>query len=491
MVRRIFAIVLIVLGLGTIGAAVASGTIWRPDDRVTLTLPAAPDVPVVISAPGVLNAVDNQVDVRLVGSTAETPIVLAMARENDARAWIGESAHWEITGLADWETLSYADSRDDGATTDPSATDEASASGEATEEPSASESAAATDDPSASASPTEAPSDEADPNATVPNPSGSDLWVEELTGTGELEYSWTAVPGRWVMLVASDGTLPAPQVELTWDRPVETPFVRPGIILGSVVLLLGLGLLILQILADLEKRRGRREAAAIAASGEIAAVPTPENGDRPLTRREIRHAEEARRRGVRPAKEVGTTAAAAPAADGASDATETIPAVTAAGASAPTPTTPEEGDDAGELDAWVRSGAASPLLHEGERTAPADLDVQQDATEADTHEATPVEATGQQPDRGPWWRRRSTRDESEASAAVTAPDGEPAAAAPTEPAPAPEAEPAPEPQASGDTDEIPAVEHEEPDAQEWGASWRQTWGLGAGENADEPKEGDR
>jgi hypothetical protein len=487
-VRRIFAIVLIVLGLGTIGAAIASGTIWRPDDRVTLALPETPDVPVVISAPGVLDAVDNKVAVRLVGATADTPLVLAMARENDARAWVGESAHWEITGLTDWETLSYIDSRDDAPTTDPT-TDPS-----ATQDPSAS--AEATGDPSASADATEAPSDAADPNATVPNPSGSDLWVEELTGTGELEYSWTAVPGRWVMLVATDGTQPAPAVELTWDRPVDTPFVRPGIILGSVVLLLGLGLLLLQILADLEKRRGRREAAATAASGEIAPVVVAADGDRPLTRREIRLAEEARRRG-RPARDTATDHPVE------ADATETIPAVPAGDASPegqasePTPTS----DDAGELDAWVRTGAASPLLHEGERTTPADLDVAQheSLSEADEAQEREVQKLGaDEPEAGEpaapqerseqpsWWRRRSRRDTPE----TPAPQPEAAASLP-EPEPAEEAPAEPEPRPSGETDEIPAVGNDEPDAQEWGASWRQTWGLSPDEDADEPKEGDR
>src|SRR5699024_12160049 len=41
--RRILAIVLIVLGLGTAGAAVASGIIWRPSEEVTATLPQDPD----------------------------------------------------------------------------------------------------------------------------------------------------------------------------------------------------------------------------------------------------------------------------------------------------------------------------------------------------------------------------------------------------------------------------------------------------------------
>ncbi|WP_156224472.1 hypothetical protein [Pseudactinotalea suaedae] len=525
MVRRIFAVVLIVLGLGTIGAAIASGTIWRPDDRVTLTLPATPDVPVVITAPGVLNAVDNDVDVRVVGAAADSPIVLAMARESDVLAWVADAPYWEITGLADWETLAYTDSRD-AATADPSET-----ATEATD--------AATDATDAPTDATEA-AEEPAPVETVPNPTGSDLWVEELTGTGELAYSWTAIPGRWVMLVATDGTQPAPQVELTWDREVETPFVQPGIILGSVVLLLGLGLLVMQLLADAEKRRARRAAVTPTAAGAVDdAVPAvvATDGERPLTRREIRLADEARRRGARPE----SAAAADQDAGAVGDQTETIPAVPAeaepaedrapgahaAPAAAPEAAVDEPADDAGELDAWVRSGSASPLMHEGDRTTPADLEVGA-GERTDEHAAVqPPEATPsdeEPPARESWWRRRSARrSEEPVVAAESASTQESEQAANEQAAEADRPEPvtqtgqagqadhaaevvgngADEPAAgddvpaAGETDEIPAVRpDDEGDPQEWGASWRQTWGLGSAEPDqtdpdDEPKEGDR
>ncbi|WP_420110844.1 hypothetical protein [Pseudactinotalea sp.] len=477
MVRRIFAIVLIVLGLGTIGAAIASGTIWRPDDRVTLTLPATPDVPLVITAPGVLNAVDDDVDVRIVGASAESPIVMAMARESDVRAWIGDAPYWEVSGLTDWETLSYTDSRDaatEEPTEDPSA-GETEATDEATDE--------VTEDPTDEATESETPADEETPADTVPNPSGSDLWVEELTGTGELEYSWTAIPGRWVMLVATDGTEPAPRIELTWDREVETPFVQPGVILGSVFFVLGLGLLILQLLTDAEKRRSRRAAAAAAAAPAEAPVAITPEGDRPLTRREIRLAEEARRRGSRPEKRSGS-------GEGETETIPVVPAEAATSAESPAePATPAEGpesadDRAGELDAWVRGGAVSPLLHEGERTTPAGLELPEepatDHGDNTTEEAAPsgVETSS----REPWWRRRAGRKDvpSTAAGAEQAPD-------PTEPVVEPDGQTEavdPSPTAAS------GPEEEENGPQEWGASWRQTWGMGSDAET-EPKEGDR
>lgn len=462
MVRRIFAIVLIVLGLGTMGAAVASGTIWRPDDQVTLALPTTPDVPIVITAPGVLNAVDNQVDVRVVAEDPEAPVLIAMGRESDVRAWVDDAPHWEVTGLADWEILSYLDSRDE-PTADPSAspsedaTDGQSATptdGETTE---ATEEATETESPSEDAT-TDAPAEEEEP---LPDPAGSDLWVEEVTGTGEATYTWTAVPGRWVMLIASDGTQPAPQLQLTWAREVETPFMKPGIILGSVLTVLGLGLLIMQVLADLERRRARRASARAATEEQVTVAAAAADGERPLTRREIRLAEAKRRGKTGRTQEIPVTPSELEESEAASE---------QEGAHAQT-------GEANELDAWVRTGAASPLLHEGERTTPADLALPPSEEEEETPAAGGDEpaATSEpsQPEddarpRGRWWRRRRDRAEDEETGGTeleSQPDGEDVDL------------PTGQPTVGDDTEQIPVVNPDEPNPQTSGASWRQTWGL--------------
>lgn len=489
MARRIFAIVLVVLGLGTIGAAIASGTIWRPDDRVTLALAAAPDVPVVITAPGVLDAVDDTVDVRVVAADPSSPVVIAMGRESDVRAWVADAPHWEITGLADWETLAHTEATEGAApgdpTDDPTDATETTDGGEASESPS--DDAEETETPSDDAE-TEAPGDDAEAEP-LPDPAGSDLWVEEVTGTGEATYTWTSVPGRWVMLVATDGTQPAPQVELTWDREVETPFVQPGIILGSAVTLLGLALLVVQLLADLERRRARRAAARTAPE---PVVTTTVEGDRPLTRREIRLAAEAARRGRKGRSGGPATTTDEMTAVGA-ESPSTVEASddgTAAPETPPTASTPAEaGGD--ELAAWVRSGAASPLMHEGERTTPADLEL---GDEEPTPAAAPAPADAAGPDEGDdaprrtrvgadrpqgrdrWWRRRRDDAAAPAETEQAEPSGsdqpDAGGSVPEQASPGPAT-------GSGDTEQIPVVRpDDEPNPQTSGASWRETWGFG-------------
>lgn len=458
MLRRVVGIVLIVLGLSTIGAAVASGTVWRPDDRVTLTLGSQPDVPLVLVGAEVLAAVDDSVDIRLVGAEPDSPVILAIGQERDVRAWVADAPHWEITGLQDWETLTHESVEAAPATEEPTDGAEEPTDGteEATDEAEEATEAAAT---------------------AVPNPAGSDLWIEETTGTGELTRSWTDQTGPWLMLIASDGTAPAPQVELTWDREVATPLMVPGIIVGSVVTVLGAILLILQLLVDREKRRtAARVVTAESEAPEPELVPVAA-GDRPLTRRELRTGR--RQDGS------ATTVLPAPGADPEPD-RRTPSAPEPEGAS---PEAPE--DSAEELAAWVRTGSATPMLGDEQGLPPEDL-----APVEPSSEAAPA---ADEPDRP--LTRRERRLQQRAAESRAPADAPPADALPVGYATAPTwgpSSPWEPPAAAGsdsETAQIPAVgaevaaatpqESQDPhEPQVTAASWRQAWGLPATEDGE-------
>ena len=54
--------------------------------------------------------------------------------------------------------------------------------------------------------------------------------------------TWDDPPGRWLLLVAGDGTGPAPQtISMTWPREVETPLATPLLATGVVLLVLAAG----------------------------------------------------------------------------------------------------------------------------------------------------------------------------------------------------------------------------------------------------------
>ncbi|HLS61752.1 MAG TPA: hypothetical protein VK060_00070 [Ruania sp.] len=529
MLRRILAIVLIVLGLGTAGAAVASGTIWRPSEEVTATLPQDPDVPVVVAGGNVLATVNPNVTVTLTAPDSETPLVLAMGREADVRAWLDGSPYQEITGLTDWETLAV----EEGAAASEEPSEDASASEEPSEDASASEEAtedaSATEESSEDASGDEQAEDSS-ADATVPDPAGSDLWIEEITGTGELTYDWSQVEGRWLMLVATDGTEPAPDVSMTWTREVTTPLVVPGLIVGGVLFLIGLVWLIVELLVHREERRARRARSASSADEAAPAVATTAEDGTPLTRREIREAARAaaRKGGATSAPTAAESSAeeAASSADSAAspDQPEGAPSdwnAIISGAPAEQKTAEEdrlvdtpdqpEPDRSGaaetssdtasaesgatDLDEWVRQGRTgdqagpvstyeSPAPGRGLGSEPAgDLgrswqgtpgSGDTTATEADAVD-TPAEPAGK-PRR--WWQRRRRED-----AGATGPGAAEGAGT------APERTPEP----TGDSDAgagQASTAVDEPNPQASGASWRQTWGLSGTVTSPQPPDED-
>lgn len=239
MLRRILTIGMIVLGVAVIALAAASATLWRSSETVTAAVVERPDEPLVITDAGMLDVVADDVTIR-VRDPEGGPVVLAVGREADVLAWVGESPHTRITGLASWTDLA-----------------------------------------------TRAESGEGEGDAGGASPQGSDMWVVEATGDGEASIEWTHPGGRWSMLAATDGTAPAPVVELSWPQEVSTPFLVPGLVVGVILLLAGLGLVGASFLERREVRRRDEARAERAGTGELPAVAT----DAPtevLTRRQLR-----------------------------------------------------------------------------------------------------------------------------------------------------------------------------------------------------------
>jgi hypothetical protein len=222
--RRILSIALVAVGLVVIALAIASATVWRESETVTAALPADPGQPLLVTAPGVLELLDDQVTVTA-SAPDGAPVVLAVGRESDVTAWVGDAAHLSVTGLSSW---------------------------------------------------TELETSEVEGAAEVPSPAGSDLWVAEATGEGEASLAWGPQDGRYALLAATDGTAPAPRVELTWNRDVSTPFLVPGLVIGALLLIAG------AVLAYLTSRsRPTPAAAGGQGPGDASVAPgTPAGGTR-------------------------------------------------------------------------------------------------------------------------------------------------------------------------------------------------------------------
>ena len=232
MLRRIIAYVLVALGVVVIAAAIASATVWKSSDSVVATLESG-EVALVVTEPGVLDMVADEVTVTATAPEG-SPVTLAIGRDTDVAGWVGDAAHVQVTGLGSWTSLS---------------------------------------------------SEDVDGAAEAPSPAGSDMWVAEETGTGEVSLSWTQTDGRWSLLAATDGTAPAPAITLTWPQDVRTPFLVPGLVLGGILLVAGLAMIVLR---TLEKREAARKEAS---REERRARGEPVTGEMPAVREEAPGAE--------------------------------------------------------------------------------------------------------------------------------------------------------------------------------------------------------
>ena len=85
---RVLSIVLIVLGLLAVILAVASATIWRPSQTAVATLKPAATTAYVVTGDGVLNMVDSTVTITAKAKDANSTVTLAIARSEDAQAWL-------------------------------------------------------------------------------------------------------------------------------------------------------------------------------------------------------------------------------------------------------------------------------------------------------------------------------------------------------------------------------------------------------------------
>ncbi|WP_460707856.1 hypothetical protein [Myceligenerans halotolerans] len=216
--QRFLAILLILAGLGGAGYGVATATILRESDTVVATATPSGDATMLVTVPGVLGMVDESVTVR--ASVPEgQEVTLAIGTETDVLGWVGDDPYDSVTGMADWTELSVV----------PGAGVSDGDDGEAAEEGEEGEDA----------------SEPAERASDGPEPAGSDLWISEVSGETSVSMRYTDQPGPYVLLAAGvgEGAEP-PTVELTWPRPVTTPYLWPGVIGGGFLVLLGVFLLV-------------------------------------------------------------------------------------------------------------------------------------------------------------------------------------------------------------------------------------------------------
>ena len=324
---RVLSIVLIVLGLLAVILAVASATIWRPSQTAVATLKPAATTAYVVTGDGVLNMVDSTVTITAKAKDANSTVTLALARSEDAQAWLANDPYTEVTGLSSWEALSgrtITERCNVKAAPTATATSAAKATAKATS------TAKATATSTAKATPTPDAKGCIKAVASKASLNGSDMWVTSKTGKGSVSITYDPSSSNYVVLAATDGKQAAPTFSLSWKRTVGTPWLIPGLIVGGLLVAGGVFIFMLDIqmrhqeLANAQRRRRRQEEAAARLNRDP---------NRPLTRLELREKAQAEAAGkvwIDPRRDVPSESAADVDAD------RTIPA-------APNPITDSRG----------------------------------------------------------------------------------------------------------------------------------------------------
>lgn len=216
-------------------------TFWAPPGTVTAEAPAADQqAPLTVIGSDVLTAHPDGVELTVSG---DGPFMMAVGRADDVEAWVGDATVLRVAADGDNVTADVTEG-----------------------------------------------------TPTVPDPAGSDLWVSEQEVDGETTFTWDApAEGEWEILLATDGTAPAPAgVSVTYANDESTPFAVPLIVAGALIAVLGLALAFVAGRGNTGRRSGGRgpstegpargTAASAPAAGTTslpAAETAPAGGEKP------------------------------------------------------------------------------------------------------------------------------------------------------------------------------------------------------------------
>jgi len=240
--RFVIAIVLFVVALVTIGLGIAQRTILAGPDSYSTEVSTG-SAPITVVDSDALNALAGTQTVTIDGTG---DIFLAYGRTTDVLAWVGDLTYNHVTYTPGDAELAAATVSGGGT----------SGVGEtAVPTPPADPTTAPTTSPDASP---DAETPELVPfSGEVPDPRGSDLWLQEFEGSGELVRKINAPQGI-SLIVMSNGIDPAPAtLSLKWPLDNSAPMSGPLIITGILAMLAGLAAFV-WALVNARRRRGPR-----------------------------------------------------------------------------------------------------------------------------------------------------------------------------------------------------------------------------------------
>ncbi|OZD30841.1 glycosyl transferase [Rhodococcus sp. 06-1477-1B] len=223
--RFVWAVVAFVIAAAMIGAGIAQRTVFHGPSETSANVQTEGSTAFTLIDGAVLTSVPGAQTLRVEGDGA---VFVSYGRTADVTAWLADVPYTSVT-LDGEGTVQTAE-------VEPTVTP---ASGAAT---------------------------------TGRSPVDSDLWLDEYEQTGSLSTT-LQLPSDMSVLVASDGTAPAPaNISVTWPIDDSTPWAGPLIVGGGIVLLAGLVLYLLGIRHVRRQRRPRRKGLPLPVTEPISTV---------------------------------------------------------------------------------------------------------------------------------------------------------------------------------------------------------------------------
>lgn len=206
--KRLPAALLLVIGVALMVVGIGSATWWKPSTTIVANTASDSESGIIATDAGVLELVNDTVRVsaRAQGTTVE----MVVASSATAALWLGEEPHVIVNGLEDWQTLA-----------------------------------------------TTLPDPDVAPDGEL-SLQGSDLFNPEnfISGEDAAELYFTVPEGDWTLIaLGQDGT--TPELTITWERDVSTPWAIPLVIVGIVLLAAGSALFLFQSQQKTVQKRRR------------------------------------------------------------------------------------------------------------------------------------------------------------------------------------------------------------------------------------------
>lgn len=216
----------ILLGVVAILVSVGLQTMWAPPAEFNATTQDAQEAPLTV----VTDEIDIDPDEAIEYTVADDgEFTLMYGQLRDIEAWVGDAAHNVI----------------DGVNTD----------------------VERGEDPVVNIT-------HVDGETDLPDPSNSDLWLATQEVTDEVTQRWAQHDaGDWALLIATDGTAPAPtDFSVSWvNVEPDSPWITPLMIGGIVLILVGLGLLLWRFM-DFRRRAKRTSGRRAAVRGDYSGL---------------------------------------------------------------------------------------------------------------------------------------------------------------------------------------------------------------------------